>query len=346
LVFVEFTDIKEPAAVEGTPPWRDPPWLAAAEAWIDAECARAGLARTGPARGRGRMYSVVARVPVRDGTVWFKASPPASGFEPALLTALAAWYPDRFTAPVAVDLDRAWSLTRDGGPTLHERPAPPGDVGAWHVMLRAYADLQFDLAGHADDLLALGLADLRPGRVPGRFERLVADPALERVIDAPGGITRDQHAALRALAPRLREWCAELGELGIPVSLDHADVHPNNVFAATGTPFDWGDAAVTHPFASLLVALRTAAEQAGLPPRSPELAALTEDYVRCWLDAGHPRAAVGRSLALALRVAPLARALAWGRLFPCFIGHPGPVGHSARVLTWLLDPDPLDPPSP
>jgi hypothetical protein len=341
--FVEFTDIKAPDPIDGVPPWQDSRWAAAAEGWISGQCARAGLARTGPALGRGRVYSVVARVPVANGTVWFKASPPASSFEPALLVALARWYPDRFTAPVAVDLDRAWSLTSDGGPTLRERAARPGDVGPWHVMLRAYAQLQLDLVRHVDDLLALGVADLRPERVPDRFDRLLADPATERAVDAPDGITRAQHEALQVLAPRLREWCAELQALGIPASLDHADVHPNNVFAATSTPFDWGDAAIAHPFASLLVALRTGAEQAGLPPRSPELTALTEDYLRPWLAAGHPRAAVDRSLALALRIAPLARALTWGRVFPCFLGHPGPVGHAARALVATLDDDPLSP---
>ena len=160
---MEFTDIKAPEPVQGVPPWQDPRWVAEAEDWIAAACARAGLARTGPAQGRARSYSVVARVPTADGTVWFKASPPASGFEPALLGALAAWYPDRFPVPIAVDLDRAWSLTRDGGPTLRQARARAGDLGAWHAMLRGYAELQFGLARHAGDLLALGLADLRPG---------------------------------------------------------------------------------------------------------------------------------------------------------------------------------------
>jgi hypothetical protein len=348
LVFVEFTDLKAPAPVTGIPPWQDPAWLAAAEAWIDAECARAGLDRAGPALGRARSYSVVARVPVRDGrgtggTVWFKASPPAASFEPALLAALADWYPDRFTAPVAVDPGRAWSLTRDGGPTLRERNDGTKDVSAWRVLLRVYGQLQFELAAHVDDLLALGLADLRPGRVPGRFERIIADPALESVIDVPGGITRAQYEAVRSRAPQLREWCAELEDLGVAASLDHSDVHPNNVFANTGTPFDWGDAVVSHPFASLLIALRTAADRAGLPARSPEVLALTGEYFRPWLDAGYPRAALGRSLELGLRVAPLARSLAWGRVFPCFTGHPVPGGHAAQVLTWLLAADPLDP---
>ena len=88
-----------------------------------------------------------------------------------------------------------------------------------------------------------------------------------------------------------------------PASLDHADVHPNNIFAATGMPFDWGDA--------------------GLPAGAPEFTALTEAYLRPWHEAGHPREAITRALPLALRIAPLARALTWGRLFPATSASPG-----------------------
>ena len=189
-------------------------------------------------------------------------------------------------------------------------------------MLRGYAQLQADLTRQSAGLLALGLADLRPGSVPGQFERLLGDPAFARATDAPGGITRGQHEALRALAPRLREWCAELDDLGIPASVDHADVHPGNIFAASGVPFDWGDAAVAHPFSSLLVALRTAAEHTRLSPRSPQLAVLATSYLSPWLEAGHSRAAVDRAVPLGLQIAPLARALTWGRLSPVLPGAP------------------------
>jgi hypothetical protein len=326
---MEVTDLKAPEPVLGTPPWQDPRWLADAQDWIDAACAGAALTRTGPVLVRARPYSVVGRVPTDRGTVWFKASPPASRFEPALLSALAVWQPDRFTAPIAVEQDRAWALTRDGGPTLWEHLERHPDPGAWPATVRRYAQLQLDLAPRAGDLLALGLADLRPASVPGQLDRLLDDPAIERVIDAPDGISRRQHRLLRALAPQVREWCAELGELGIPVSLDHADVHSGNIFAATGTPFDWGDAALAHPFASLWVILRTAAGQ-----HAP---ALTETYLQPWLEAGHPRPAVDRALLLALRIAPMARALTWGRLFPCYLGHPGPAGHAAHALAAILE---------
>ena len=337
---MELADLKAPEPVRGIPPWQDPQWLADAEDWIDAQCAQAGLARSGPARARCRPYSVVARVPTSAGTVWFKASPPMSRFEPALITALAQWHPDIFSTPIAIDLDRAWSLTPDGGPTLREQLASAGAAGitTLHATVRDYAVLQHDLAQHAGDLLALGLADLRPASVPAQFARLLADPAITSRLDTPDGITGDQHQSLLQLRPQLTEWCAELDGLGIPASLDHADVHPNNIFAATGMPFDWGDAALAHPFASLLVLLRTAAEQAGLPADAPEITALTEAYLRPWREAGHPHEAITRALPLALRITPLARALTWGRLFPCYLGHPGPSAHAARTLADMLDP--------
>jgi hypothetical protein len=160
-------------SLEGKPPWQDPQWLAAADGWIDAECARAGLTRIGPAWGRGRPYSVVARVPTASGTVWFKANPPAARFEPALMVALADWHPDRFIARVVRGTGRPW-------PAGQPRPC---------------------------------------GRAPGKHLR--------------------------------------------------------------------------------------------------------------------------RSLSLALRIAPLARALTWGRLSPCYLGHPAPSIHAARALAGLLDTDPL-----
>jgi Phosphotransferase enzyme family len=215
---------------------------------------------------------------------------------------------------------KSWSLATSG----------------WHAALRGYAELQLDLSPRAEDLLALGVADLRPRSVPDQFEKLLVDPATYRVVGTGDGITRSEHRALRALAPRLRAWCAELDSLGIPASLDHADVHPANIFATSGSPFDWGDAAVAHPFASLLVALRTAAEHAGVSPQSAEVRALAEIYLNPWLGAGHSRATADRSLSLALRVAPLARALTWGRLFPCYLGHPGPAAHAARALVAML----------
>jgi hypothetical protein len=82
---IELDDVKapKPTMAMGLAPWQDPDWLTAADSWISASCSRAGLTRLGPAQARCRMWSVVARVPVVDGQVWFKANPPGSAFEVA-----------------------------------------------------------------------------------------------------------------------------------------------------------------------------------------------------------------------------------------------------------------------
>lgn len=138
---MELADLKALGPVRGIPPWQDQRWLAEAEDWIDARCAEAGLTRSGTARARCRPQSVVAAVPTE---------------------------PDRFIAPIAADFDRGWSLTHDGGPTLREQLAGKPGTGAWHRTARDYARLQQDLARHADELLAIGLADLRPAEDTGR----------------------------------------------------------------------------------------------------------------------------------------------------------------------------------
>jgi hypothetical protein len=214
---VEFTDIKAPEPLNGIPPWQDPQWLADAQDWIEASCARAGLTRTGPVSARGRPYSVVARVPTDRGTVWFKACPPVSGFEPALLAAFASWHPDRFAAPLAVDVDRAWVLTRDGGRTLREDLEQQPDTRAWHATVRDYARLQLDLANRADDLIAFGVPDLRPASVPGRLEMLLADPAVEQVIDVAHADV-DGQSALASAAILNRVLAGNVDERGFVTS--------------------------------------------------------------------------------------------------------------------------------
>ena len=209
------------------------------------------------------------------------------------------------------------------------RGAPaPGD--AWPAVLR-YARLQADLAPHAADLLSLGLADLRPGSVPGQFEKLLASPHIEAVVGPPDGITHGQYERLRGLGPLLRELCAELDALGLPASLDHADVHPGKHLRRDRQPLRLGRRRRRAPVLQPPGRPADRGRARGSSPRSTRSARPHRRYLGPWLEAGYGRAAVDRSLSLALRIAPLARALTWGRLFPCYLGHPAPSIHAARA---------------
>ncbi|CAM5433405.1 hypothetical protein SCALM49S_04210 [Streptomyces californicus] len=100
-------------------PWEDPVWRADALAWIAENLAAHGLAETAPRSVRLRPWSVLVRLTVAGtGPVWFKAVPPAAAFEAGLTDALARWVPDHVLTPLAVEVERGWILTPDGGPVL------------------------------------------------------------------------------------------------------------------------------------------------------------------------------------------------------------------------------------
>ena len=118
---------------------------------------------------------------------------------------------------------------------------------------------------------------------------------------------------LRLFRPRLVEWCEELAAIGVPDSLDHADLHDGQILVAGAgryTFFDWGDANVGHPFCSLLVALERAAEEHG----SEVMARLEDAYLEGWT--GHTLPDLRRAADLARRLSWLTRAGSWSRLFP------------------------------
>ena len=359
---MEIVDVRVPRPVGGLPPWQDPEWLAGATRWIDARLADAGLARAGAPRARGRMWSVVARVPLADGgCVWFKANPPASSFEPGLLEALTRWAPDMALPLVAVDAARGWTLSRDAGAHLGDLlKQEPDATSRLAPFVRRYAELQLRLGRRVDDLLALGVPDLRPHVVAERFEALLVNASVRaavgtRIADIIGPgvmdggpqqdpdevwITEAEFEQLHRAVPGLRAVCAQVAETGVPVSVDHSDLHPGNIVDLGGrtAPFDWGDASVAHPFSTLLVLMRSARSILG-PERAD---ALREIYLEPWRATGIPSDELRRCAHLAVRIAPVSRALAWGRVFPCFAGMVEPGAQAARWLVRLLHTEAKD----
>jgi hypothetical protein len=326
-----------PAAVR--PDWHDPAWRAAVHAWIADRCAGTGRTLTGPVQDvRVRPWSVVSRAPTTGGDVWFKANSTGSGYEAALVAALARWTPGAVLRPLAVDTGRSWLLCPDAGPTLRDVFAGAPDLGRWERMLAAYAALQRDLAPRAGDLLALGVPDMRPARMPGHLEHLLDDP------DVRQDLPNERLAALRALRPEYARWCAELAADGVPASVQHDDLHDGNVFpdGAGYRFFDWGDASVAHPFASLLIALSVATHLFDLAPDAPERRRLRDAYLEPWRDAAD-LPTLRRSCTLAARVARVGRSLSWQRALRGAGTAPEP-GHRAAVAGWLDElgqPDPV-----
>jgi hypothetical protein len=243
--------------------WRDPVWVDAAAGWAIDRLAEHGYAVTGePEQTHVRPWSTVWRLQTRDGPFWFKANAIGSAHEVPLIEALARWAPDHVLEPVATDTRRGWLLLPDGGPTLRAAQGGQTDIAHWAEILADHAELQRRVAPHADELADLEVPDARPERLPEIRAELLDDTTGLRV-GRPDGLQPEQRQRLKADAGRYATLCAELAAIGIPASVNHDDLHDNNVFvpAQRGGPyrlFDWGDASVAHPFAVLLIALRVA----------------------------------------------------------------------------------------
>ncbi|MEU6059863.1 aminoglycoside phosphotransferase family protein [Streptomyces sp. NPDC047097] len=312
-------------------PWEDPDWRAAALDWITTSLAAHGLRTPGPDRIRLRPWSVLIRLPVQDSAVrWFKANPPGSRFEGPLTAALARRVPGHVLTPLAVDAERGWSLLPPGGDLFRDVLARgPVPLAAWERLLHQYAETQRALVPYADSLLTLGVPNARTPELPALFDRLIAgNPAL----------LPEDRRRLRALRPQLVDWSEELAAAGVPDTLDHTDLHDGQLFhrATPGAPphftfFDWGDAAVSHPFGCLLVPLRRAAELHG-PTALPRL---RDAYLEPWTSPHLPAPTLRRAATLAWRLAPLHRAHSYGRFFPTEAATGAP--DAARWLLRLAD---------
>jgi hypothetical protein len=269
-------------------------------AWIDERLAAAGIRRTGPVeQSRVRPWGTVRTAPTDAGPVWMKATGPQSRHELGVYELLARVAPERVLAPLGSDAVRGWLLLPDGGPELRSRP------DAFEQLIEAlphYGELQRLLAGHVPELLAAGVPDMRPARMPARFDEALAAVA-EVVAHIGDDADRAALARVEQLRGRFGEWCEALS---VPSSIDHNDLHPGNVLGCGSDPrfFDWGDAVVAHPMTSLYVPLRLA--DAGRRD-------VVRDTYLATFDDLAPRPRLVTELALACRVAIVARTLTWVR---------------------------------
>ncbi|WP_433204481.1 aminoglycoside phosphotransferase family protein [Dactylosporangium sp. CS-047395] len=247
-------------------------------AWLDERLAAAGRRRTGELTvPRVRPWGTVMRAETDAGTVWLKLPGPTTAFEISLYPLLHHLAPQHVLAPIAADPALGRLLLPDGGPTLRDRP------GEFARALPRYAELQRALAPAADELAAAGVTDMRPARLPRLLE--------------------EQTIAL--VPPVRRAWFAEiaaaLAESKVPASIDHADLHPGNVFADGYRCYDWGDSVLGHPFGSMLVALRDDVDDRA-----------RDAYLEVFTDLA-PRAELLTDLRHARIAGNLIRALTWHR---------------------------------
>lgn len=263
----------------------------AADAWIRAHVEPTGTIEIVHAR----TWATVWRVSTDHGSVFFKACTAVQAFEPRLTAELSARWPDDVATVIAHDEERGWLLLADAGTPIGASGNPPE---AWLRVLPRYAELQRGETRRTAEHLEHGVPDLRLTSVAARFDDLLRS-------DLP--LEPDEIARLRSYSRRLEADLAELAAAGIPESVQHDDLHMNNLYVDAGDQLrvlDWGDSSIAHPFASLVVTFRFLAQVNGLRPDDPWFVHLRDAYLEPW----------GRGLTstfdLALRVGAVGHAIA------------------------------------
>ena len=292
-----------------------------------------------------RPWSTAMRVPTDGATAWFKASGPGAAHEGPLLEVFRRRGVEHVLLPLAVHPERPWLLFDDGGPTLRAtRPDGTGDhdIAAWERILAEYAALQRSVEGETarDEMLAAGVPDCRPSRLPGELARLLDDDV------AWSRITDDERAAADAARWRLRGNLAavdaavlELEAAGIPASIQHDDLHGGNILVGPSGDrfFDWGDAVIAHPFATLTTTFNSIAHHAGRAADDPVFERLRDIYTDAWSDRLQVQD-LTRAVALARALGCISKSLAWERALTGL--EPDEMdGYGDGVAGWLVDFD-------
>ena len=267
--------------------WHDLNWQKQAHNWIHSQAKRNSIQLVGEIEQPHILHwSTVMRVPSNKGVIFFKATAGETIYEIALTQKLAEWSPDCLPGLISADTTRGWMLMRDGGEQLRASIRPTKDITPWRPVIKRYADLQIELAGHVDEMLTLGVPDHRLATLPRLYSQLLEDEA-SLMIGQDKGLTPDEFQQLQNMKSRFESICTDLSAFGIPESLNHGDFHDGNVLIKDGriTFFDWGDADITHPFVSLrtwFVSMEIALELDDYAPPTLEMTELLHRYLEQW----------------------------------------------------------------
>lgn len=275
----------------------------------------------------------VCRADGTDGRVWFKANGIGTRHEPELISALSSLEPNLVPEVLTINVDRdagpepqAWSLTRDAGPTWRSTIAVDDQWPLWEDLLQRYAVTQLRLAAHLTPLLAAGTPERSPATLPRQAADLIAELTLLDVDS--GGLSVVDSRALSARLPAYDQWCRDLDGSGIPWTIQHDDLHANNICrpevagdgategdrdagpAAGSRIIDWGDASIGYPLATMLCTLGSIAFHGGCEADDPRVQRVRDAYLEPFTTFA-PRSELIRLVDVARRVGAVSRALSW-----------------------------------
>jgi hypothetical protein len=329
----EWYDVLPPHDESLSARWHTEEFRAELHAWCTSVLGPVRQMRQQKLRG----WATVWRVETADG-VWFaKQNCPGQQVELPLMALLARLVPER-VVPVTAARD-GFLLTPDQGDVFYETAGE--DLANWVRLASDAAELQRSLVPHHNELLDIGMTELQPEQSVGY---------LSARIEQYAGLGEDDSRRLepevadrlRAHLPVVRGWAEQVASLGLPMTLNHNDLHENNVFDVDGQLrfFDFGDSLLTEPLGVLLIPLNILGEKLAADGDDPRLWRVADAALDVWSDLV-PAAELRAALPAALQLGRLGRVESWVRCQPSMSGDElaewGPV---AAMWLGTLDADP------
>jgi phosphotransferase family enzyme len=292
--------------------WEQPDWQAEAKTWIHSALDENNLRLIGEIeQPHIRSWSTVMTVPTNNGMLYFKASASIFAHETALTDYLASFRPELFPTLLAVDTKRHWMLMRDAGTPLRQFIRTEKSIARWKDVLPLYVELQKAMAERTTQLLALGVMDRRLAKLPELFENLITDESA-MLLDQEESLTSEEYARLKNYGSEFARMCEKLTSFGIPETIHHDDFHDGNIFVQSDGKIiltDWGESAITHPFFTLVVIMRSVDNSLGMD-FSPESEQVRDIYLQYWTSYA-PIDELRSIIKLAQRIGYVNRAMTW-----------------------------------
>lgn len=284
--------------------------------WARKKLSKAGLGEiTETRQHRTWNLSSIWEITTSQGQYWLKSVPPFFAHEGNIISLFSNESVSSEKVPrlIAQDATKVLLHQIEGEDTYN---ATSKQI---LQMIEVLVDLQWRWHRRIDELIHIGVPDLRPDKM--------IPPIIENIQRNLSKLSPLHQNILTSFAEQLAERFSIISEMGIPFTLVHGDYHPGN-WRGVGTDLtilDWGDCYVGHPMLDIPALLDR------VPEKDKE--ATLAHWLSCWSDKV-PNADVEAAYTLSVPLASAKLATTY-QMFLDNIEPSERLYHEADVPTWL-----------
>lgn len=215
-------------------------------------------------------WSSVYRASTKDGWVFLKVVSPPFDVELKLLPYLSELFPEAVPRVIASSPELSCILMQDAGTPLRPVMQKKYQIDLALEALKTYVQIQQQLSQETEMLLKLGVPDWRLSTLPSHFSSLLEKETFLK----NDGLSAAEIEKLHAMRDKVQNLCETLASFIIPETIEHGDIHDNNILINSQSRLiihDWGDTVISHPFFSLCNFLHSAVKQHAIKQEVPIL---------------------------------------------------------------------------